>query len=185
MPKRDKMEMLKSGDAQDVLQMLRDDHEKVKSLFQEFEEAEDSKTKQSICEETLLELKVHAQLEEEVFYPAVRAEIEEEDIMDEAVEEHHVAKMLISELEEMDAEDDQFEAKFTVLGEVIDHHVQEEEGEMFAKVEDMDLDFESLAQEMTQRKEELMEELGSAKGKASNKRKAAPRAKRSPAESRR
>lgn len=184
MPKRDKMDMLKAGDAQDVLEILRDDHEKVKSLFQEFEEAEDSKTKQRICEETLLELKVHAQLEEEVFYPAVRAEIDEEEIMDEAVEEHHVAKMLISELEDMDADDDQFEAKFTVLGEVVDHHVQEEEGEMFPQVEDMDLDFESLAQEMTQRKEELMEELGSGKGKTS-KRKAAPRAKRSPAESRR
>ena len=181
MPKRDKMDMLKSGDAQDVLQILADDHEKVKSLFQEFEEAEDSKTKQRICEETLLELKVHAQLEEEVFYPAVRAEMEEEDIMDEAVEEHHVAKMLISELEDMSSDDDQFDAKFTVLGEVIDHHVQEEEGEMFPKVEDMDLDFESLAQEMTQRKEELMEELGS--GKAAKRK--APRAKRSSAETRR
>lgn len=183
MAKRDKMDMLKSGDAQDVLQMLRDDHEKVKSLFQEFEEAEDSRTKQRICDETLLELKVHAQLEEEVFYPAVRGELDEEDLMDEAVEEHHVAKMLIDELEEMGSDDDTFDAKFTVLGEVIDHHVVEEEGEMFPKVEDMDLDFESLAQEMTQRKEELMEEIGS--GKKAAKRKSAPKGKRSSAESRR
>lgn len=183
MAKRDNMEMLKSGDAQDVLQMLRDDHEKVKSLFQEFEEAEDSKTKARICEETLLELKVHAQLEEEVFYPAVRGEIDEEEIMDEATEEHHVAKLLISELEEMDADDDQFEAKFTVLGEVIDHHVQEEEGEMFPKVEEMDLDFETLAQEMTERKEELMEELGSGKKGGTAKRKSP--AKRSSAPARR
>lgn len=184
MAKNDNMEMLKSGDAQDVLQILRDDHEKVKSLFQEFEEAEDSKTKQRICEETLLELKVHAQLEEEVFYPAVRGEIDEEEIMDEAVEEHHVAKLLIAELEDMDPDDDQFEAKFTVLGEVIDHHVQEEEGEMFPKVEEMDLDFETLAQEMTQRKEELMEEVDSAKS-SSGKRKAPARGKRSSAQARR
>lgn len=182
MAKRDKMDALKSGDAQDVLQLLRDDHEKVKSLFQDFEEAEDSKTKQRICDETLTELKVHAQVEEEIFYPAVRSELDEDDLMDEAIEEHHVAKMLIGELEDMSADNDQFDAKFTVLGEVIDHHVQEEEGEMFPKVEEMDLDFETLAQEMTQRKEELTEELVG--GKAL-KRKTATRGKRSPAESRR
>jgi hypothetical protein len=103
-------------------------------------------------------LKVHATIEEELFYPAVRQEIEDEDgIMDEADEEHHVAKVLIAELEKMRGDEDHWEAKFKVLAESVRHHIKEEEGKMFKEARKTDIDFDVLASQMAQLKEKLMQ----------------------------
>jgi hypothetical protein len=124
------------------------DFEKLK---EEGSEEEKSALVATICEE----LTIHTQLEEEIFYPAVREAIEDEDLMDEAIVEHAEAKELISQLEEMEAGDEMYDAKVTVLGENIDHHVEEEEGEMFPKVKKSEIDLVALAEQMTQRKMEL------------------------------
>ena len=103
---------------------------------------------------------VHATIEEEIFYPAVREAIDDEDLMDEADVEHASAKELIAQLEAANPGDDQYDAKVTVLGEMIDHHVKEEEGEMFSKARKADIDSASLGEELAIRKAELKEELG-------------------------
>ena len=106
------------------------------------------------------ELTVHTTIEEEIFYPAVREAIDDEDLMDEADVEHASAKELIAQLEAANPGDDQYDAKVTVLGEMIDHHVKEEEGEMFPKARKADIDSAALGEEMAARKAELKEELG-------------------------
>jgi hemerythrin superfamily protein len=136
--------------------MLERDHAKVKDLFEQFEDAQDARSRERIIQETLLELDVHATLEETLIYPAIRKKLDEEDIMDEALEEHHVAHVLMNELKRMRPSDRRYHAKFKVLGENIKHHVKEEEGTMFPKAEEVDLDWEKLEQKATEQKEALM-----------------------------
>lgn len=153
----------------DAVSMLKQDHSKVKQLFQQFEEAEDSNTKRQIAQEAIKELKVHAALEEEVFYPAARQEIDEEEKIDEAVEEHHVAKLLIAELSKMRPTDERFDAKFKVLAESVKHHIEEEESEMLPEVEG-ELDTDSLGEKMAQRKQALEGRMnGASSGRGSKK----------------
>ena len=144
-----------------ALDMLKEDHDKVKKAFKEFEklDREDSETMQQLVQTVCEELKVHTTLEEEIFYPAVREAIEDDDLMNEAAVEHETAKMLIEQLENMQPDDPNFHATFTVLGEYVQHHVKEEEGEMFPAAKKADLDFDDLSQRMRQRKEELMGEV--------------------------
>lgn len=149
--------------AQDALELLKDDHKNVKKLFKEFDKLkEESDTDQkkelvaTICDELLL----HAQLEEEIFYPVVRDAIDDDDLLDEAEVEHAAAKDLIEQLLSMEPDDELYDAKVTVLSEEIDHHVEEEEGEMFKKIRKAKLDTDALGQQMEQRKLELMEEMG-------------------------
>ena len=111
--------------------------------------------KAAIVQQICMELTVHAELEEEFFYPAVREQIGDDDLMDEAEVEHAGAKDLIAQLESMEPDDDLYDAKVTVLGEQIDHHVKEEEGEMFPKVKKAKVDTSALGAEMASRKEEL------------------------------
>jgi hemerythrin superfamily protein len=139
-----------------VLSMLKADHEKVNALFAEFKEAKDARTKDRIVRETLRELEVHAKLEETLIYPAIRREIDADDTMDEALEEHHLAHTLINELKRMTPGDERFAAKFTVLGESIKHHVQQEEGQMFPQAEEADLPWDDLQQQAMKRKEALL-----------------------------
>jgi hemerythrin superfamily protein len=108
MPNKDK--------STNAIAMLKEDHGRVKDLFDKFDETNGSATKAKIVSEALMELKVHATVEEELFYPALRQKMKDEDgIMEEADEEHHVAKVLIAELEKMIGDEDHWEAKFTVL----------------------------------------------------------------------
>ncbi len=146
----------------DAISILKADHDAVKTLFKDFESAETTREKSAIARRAILELKIHTAIEEEIFYPAVRKALkkaigkaETTELMDEADEEHHVAKLLIAELETMQASDDHWAGKFTVLSENILHHVKEEETEMFAKVRKLDLDLEALGAEMMARKEAL------------------------------
>ena len=140
-----------------AIEMLRQDHDKVKQLFERFEQSGDSE-KEQICEQTLKELEIHTALEEELFYPAAREHVDDEEQIDQAFEEHHVAKLLLSELKKMSLDDERFEAKYKVLAESVKHHIQEEESELFPMVEGS-LDSEELGQEMEARKEKLQQKM--------------------------
>ena len=141
-----------------AIELLKEDHDKVKKAFKEFEkmDREDTEAVQQLVQTVCEDLKVHTTLEEEIFYPAVREAIEDEDIMNEAQVEHETAKMLIEQLENMGADDPNFHATFTVLGEYVNHHIKEEEGEMFPQAKTSELDLEELGQRMKQRKQELV-----------------------------
>lgn len=165
------------GPSNPVFAMLKQDHAKVKKLFEDFERAKDSRAKARIVRDTLLELDVHAKLEETLIYPAIRQKLDAEEIMDEALEEHHVAHTLINELRRGAKSNGRYEAKFKVLGESIKHHVKEEEGTMFPEAENADLDWEALAQKAMARKEALMAKKN-ASGERRGKRNA--KAKRKP-----
>jgi Hemerythrin HHE cation binding domain len=155
--------------ASSVTGMLRQDHKKVKGLFKEFEKAENAKVKERIVETALMELTVHAALEEELIYPAIRSEIDAEDLMDEAVEEHHVVHVLIAELKKMQPGDERYDAKFTVLGELCKHHIKEEEDEMLPKAEKSDIDWEELSAEVMKRKDQLMKQTASSSKNGKNR----------------
>ena len=140
-----------------AVSLLKADHDRVKKLFDQFEKTKGRAAKKKIVREALAELKVHAAIEEEIFYPAIRKPIGK-DIMNEADEEHHVAKLLIAELETMKGSESHFDAKFTVLAENVRHHIKEEENEMLPKARGVKLDFEALAEKMKRRKEKLLAE---------------------------
>jgi hypothetical protein len=135
--------------------LLKEDHYRVKALFDQFEEAKSRPSKVKIVRAALTELKVHAAVEEELFYPAVRKPVGKQ-IMNEADEEHHVAKLLIAELDRMDGSESHFDAKFLVLAENVRHHIKEEEDEMLPKARKVKVDFEALARKMRARKERLL-----------------------------
>ncbi|HET9216906.1 MAG TPA: hemerythrin domain-containing protein [Terriglobia bacterium] len=135
---------------------MKADHDKVKKLLDKFEKADES-SKQDIAGEAIKELKIHAAIEEQVFYPALRSEMDDADgLMDEADEEHHVAKFLIAELEQMQGNEDHWEAKFMVLAENVRHHIKEEEREIFPNAKKTDIDFVALGEQLTETKERLM-----------------------------
>ena len=138
-----------------VLTMLKADHKKVKELFAEYEEASPRK-QQDIAQTTIQELGIHAELEEELIYPAIRQGTKDDTLMNEATEEHHLVHVLIAELKELEPSDATFKAKFTVLGELVKHHVKEEEGEMFPEAQKAKIDWEALKAEVMERKEQLM-----------------------------
>ena len=138
-----------------VLTMLKADHKKVKALFAQYEEATPRK-QQDIAQTVIEELEIHAELEEELIYPAVRKGTKDDKLMNEATEEHHLVHVLIAELKELDPRDATFIAKFTVLGELVKHHVKEEEGEMFPQAQKAKIDWEALKAEVMERKEQLM-----------------------------
>jgi len=147
---------------QDAIALLIADHREVSEMFEQFEQLGDRATtsKEKLKEKICKALIAHTTIEEEIFYPAVREQIEEgEDLVDEAVVEHASAKDLIKQLQEMQPDDELYDAKVKVLGEQVEHHVQEEEKEMFPKVRKSGLDLVALGQEMALRKQELMSTL--------------------------
>jgi hemerythrin superfamily protein len=121
----------------DAITLLRNDHKTVEQLFKRFEQAGDRAhvEKRQIVDRIIEELSIHAAVEEQVFYPVARATVPDtEDVVLESLEEHHIVKWLLSELESLDPTDERFDAKVTVLIENVRHHVEEEEGEFFPKV---------------------------------------------------
>jgi hemerythrin superfamily protein len=153
--------MLGSG-KQDAVKLLSEDHRTVETLFKQFQKAEEAE-KEGIARRICTELKVHAMLEEEILYPALRGKIDDADL-DEAMVEHDGAKLLINEIEAGGAEADFFEAKVKVLQEQIEHHVKEEEkewGSLFAQARKADVDLQALGQRIAARKAELMEQAES------------------------
>lgn len=151
----------------DALKLLTEDHKEVKALFKQYEklakdEEADEDEKLQIAQQICLQLTVHAQVEEEIFYPAAREVLGDEvDLVDEADVEHASVKELVGQIESSSPEeDDHFDARVKVLGEYVDHHVKEEEGELFPKLKKAELDLEALGEEIAARKEELLAEMG-------------------------
>jgi len=137
-----------------AIAILIKDHDRVKELFDQFKKADDAAEKEKVIGEALTELKIHAAIEEEIFYPAVRKQVDR-DLMNEADEEHHVARVLMAELDRDGRRNDHREAKFTVLTESVRHHIKEEEGEMLPKVKGLEIDFGALGEQMLARKQQL------------------------------
>jgi hemerythrin superfamily protein len=125
-------------------------------MFDDFEELDNNAAKGKLAQKICLTLKIHTQIEEEIFYPAARKATGDDDLLDEAVVEHAGAKHLIAEIEKMRPGNDLFDAKITVLGEQIKHHVEEEEEELFPEIEDSKMDVVAVGKQMAARKQELM-----------------------------
>ena len=140
-----------------AIAILLKDHDNVKALFDAFEKAKSTADKDKIIATAVRELKIHAVIEEEIFYPAVRTHVGK-DLMNEADEEHHVARVLIAELDHDGRADDHRDAKFTVLAENVRHHIKEEEGEVLPKAKELKIDFEALGRQMLNRKATLKED---------------------------
>lgn len=160
-----------------VLEMLKDDHKRVKKAFRDFEKIdphEDPERAAELVEQTCSELEVHAQLEEEIFYPAVRENISEADLVAEAEVEHKSAKQLIAEIRNLSPDDEKYAASFTVLGEYVKHHIREEEQEMFKQLERAKIDWGGMLESMQQRREQLMGEHGMEAGEDAPARQRAP-----------
>jgi len=150
----------------DACNLLDTDHRNVKKMFSAYEEltksraASASQKRRDLATEICNELTVHAQIEEEIFYPALREAIKETDLLDEAEVEHASAKDLIAQIQQATEVDDKFDAKVMVLGEYIDHHVKEERNEIFVKARAArGLDLMAMREQLQTRKEELMAEL--------------------------
>jgi hemerythrin superfamily protein len=143
---------------QDALQLLSSDHRKVEELFEQFESASGDGRKEKIARQICTELKVHAMIEEEIFYPALRGKIDEDDL-DEAMVEHDGAKLLINDIEAGGPDEHYYDAKVKVLQEQIEHHVKEEEKQqdnIFTQARKADVDLDALGEQMAARKAELM-----------------------------
>jgi hemerythrin superfamily protein len=138
-----------------ALELLKHDHQKVKGLFQEATRATDASKRKDLFNQIDTELEMHAHIEETIFYPAIEDHEELKDMVAEALEEHEEAKKLLGELEELGADSHEFGSKLQQLIEAVEHHVEEEEGEMFSKIREV---FEE------DELEQLGEELESAKG---------------------
>ena len=147
--------------APNAVELLKSDHKEVKALFRAYEKlvksAAGNEEKQTLAEQICTMVTVHAIVEEEIFYPAVRSAVAEQDLLDEAEVEHASAKDLITQIQSMTPSDNFYDAKVKVLGEYIDHHVKEDEGEMLPRVQKTKLDLEALGFLMNARREELLE----------------------------
>lgn len=146
----------------DAVALLTSDHAEVKACFENYKQLVEDEAaaddRQALAEQICMLLTTHAAIEEEIFYPAARAADIEDDLLDEAEVEHASAKSLIAQIRAMTPDEHLYDAKVTVLGEYIDHHVQEEENEMFPKCRQAGMDLEGLGEELARRKDELMAE---------------------------
>ena len=145
----------------DAIDLLKADHRKFKKLFRTYEAAGDRayQKKKDLADKLFMEITIHSMVEEELFYPAVkeRANKEGKRLVAESVEEHHIVATLIEEMKVLDPKDERFEAKFSVLRENIEHHIEEEENELFPEAEELlGTRIKNLGAQMEERKDELM-----------------------------
>lgn len=144
-----------------AIALLKADHRTVEKLFADYKKAKSEDRKATLAKQICLELTVHCKIEEDIFYPACRADGVDEDLMNEAYVEHDGAKVLVAELEQGKPDDEYFDAKVKVLSEMIKHHVREEEkkqGNMFAKARKAGVDMTGLGDEMAAEKKRLVAE---------------------------
>ncbi len=148
----------------DALALLTADHEDVRQLFAEYDELvaddADADDRLALATEICDALTAHATAEEELFYPAARGVLDDEELLDEAESEHASARALIERIRGMEPDDDAFDATVRVLAEAVEHHVQEEEGELFPRVRDSGLDLVTLGEQIEARRDEVLAELG-------------------------
>ena len=143
-------------DGKDALALLKADHREVEGLFEQYESLTADAKKKALADKICLALKVHTQIEEELFYPQAREETGDTDLLDEAVVEHAGAKTLIAEIEAMKPGQALYDAKVKVLGEQVRHHIEEEETELFPEVRKTDMNLDALGDKLAARKAELM-----------------------------
>ncbi len=151
-----------SRDKPDAIALLKEDHRKVEDLFEKAEKARDEDRKKMLVQEICTELMIHSMVEEEIFYPACKGQIDDEEVLEEAYVEHDGAKVLIAELLDSEPDAEFYDAKVTVLSELIKHHVKEEEKRsegLFAQAREAGLDIAALGERIMARKEELKQEF--------------------------
>ncbi|WP_373509370.1 hemerythrin domain-containing protein [Thiocapsa sp.] len=144
--------------AQHATALLRADHKIVSDLFDEYEKTNVKSKKKSLVSQICADLTIHAQIEEEIFYPAVKAALKDKELVPEAIVEHATLKDLIAEVEGVEPDGETFDAKIKVLSEYVKHHVKEEQNEMFPRLKDSNLDMMELGAQIASRKEELVAE---------------------------
>jgi hypothetical protein len=151
-----------SREQPDAIALLKADHRKVEDLFAKFEKAREAQRKQALVQQICTELSIHATLEEEIFYPACKDRIEDEDVLEEAYVEHDGAKVLIAELLDSEPDAEFYDAKVSVLSEMIKHHIKEEEKRsegLLAQAREAGLDMAALGRRLQERKQELIREF--------------------------
>lgn len=147
----------------DAIALLKADHRTVEDLFEQFEKARDKDRKEKLVRQICTELSIHTMIEEEIFYPACAGQVKDEDLLDESYVEHDGAKVLVAELIKSDPDNEFYDAKVSVLSEMIKHHVKEEEKRgqgLLAEAKAAGLDMDALGERLMQRKQELMAEFG-------------------------
>jgi hypothetical protein len=147
--------------SRNAFDVLEEDHREVEEWFDEYDELKDSDEdrKADLAEKICLALKVHAQMEEEIFYPLAREASQDNDLIDEAFVEHSTVKNLIGEIEEMEVGEELYDAKIRVLGEMVKQHIKEEEEELFPELQSTKMDLDAVGKALAERKEELMAEM--------------------------
>ena len=167
------MAKAQTGEARDAVDFLMDDHKRVDKLFRDFEDVDrnDPDAVQELVEIACMELQIHSILEEEIFYPAVRARVDDDDrehtdLLNEAEVEHETVDDVIAKLQELEPDDAMYAAYFNVLAEYVKHHVKEEETTLFPYVRELGLDLAQLGEEMRTRREELLAEMEADEGDA-------------------
>lgn len=150
----------KSAAPVEATALLRADHKRVSALFEQYEAARSTAKKKSLVQTICAELTVHAQVEEEIFYPAVKAALKDKEMVPEATVEHATLKELIAQVEGKEPDGEMFDAKIKVMSEYVKHHVKEEQNEMFPKARATKLDMTALGEQIAARKEELMASRG-------------------------
>src|SRR5688572_28460277 len=151
----------KSAKTQDAISLLRADHKLVEQLFEQYEKTRSPAKKQEIIEEICAELTIHAQIEEEIFYPQAQNALKDNERVPEAEVEHATLKSLIAQLQEedRDANAEMYDAKVKVLCEYVQHHVKAEQNEVLPKVRESKLDLTDLAEQLQERKQDLQARL--------------------------
>ncbi|HEY0962160.1 MAG TPA: hemerythrin domain-containing protein [Pseudomonadales bacterium] len=149
----------RSSRASNAISILRADHKLVNELFEQFESTRSSAKKQKIVQQICTELTIHAMVEEEIFYPAVKQALKDDELIPEAIVEHDTLKSLIAQVEGVEPDGEMYDAKVKVMSEYVKHHVKEEQNEMFPKAQKTRLDMDELGEMILQRKEELKAEL--------------------------
>lgn len=154
----------------EIIDQLKEDHRRVKKAFREFEkmDQQDEAACEALVQSTIAELEIHAELEEDLFYPAIRSALADEGLIDEAEVEHMTFHVLIDQLKKMEPSDDRYSATFTVLGEYIKHHVKEEEGEIFNGLGRTRMNWRGLRDDMQQLRQQRMSEQGLGPASATN-----------------
>ncbi|WP_338758816.1 hemerythrin domain-containing protein [Massilia sp. METH4] len=157
------MPRTQSSQMKDAVALLTADHDKVKQLFREYERLQnigDVSLKADLAMQICMELEIHTMIEEEIFYPAVRAETGDVKMVQEAIQEHAEAKELIAHIQGMSGDDPDLDSTIAMLRKAIEHHVTEEEQEMFPQARKSDADLTALCEQLTDRKEQLEHDMG-------------------------
>jgi hemerythrin superfamily protein len=143
-----------------AVQLIKQDHKKVANLFEKYKRTKGQEAKRRIAEQAMEQLEVHALVEEDIFYPAVKKELADGVLISEAVKEHRAVKDLIEELKSMEEDDWEFDEKWSELVEIIQHHVAEEESDLLPQAEESELDLAVCGAQMAERKEKAIDEIG-------------------------